>query len=82
MRERIQQTCDEIDVHIVREVLARDHVHLFLSILPKLSLSGHTLSMSRLVRTCLTVTIQEVARFLRIVAVRNSRSSLNYCHAI
>ena len=43
MRERIReiicQTCNEMGVHIVRGVLARDHVHMFLSIPPKLSLS-------------------------------------------
>ena len=43
MRERIRQiirqTRDEMGVHIVRGVLARDHVHMFLSIPPKLSLS-------------------------------------------
>ena len=43
MRERIReiiiQTCDEMGVHIVRGVLAGDHVHMFLSIPPKLSLS-------------------------------------------
>ena len=43
MRERIRiiiiQTCDELGVHIVKGVLARDHVHMFLSIPPKLSLS-------------------------------------------
>ena len=43
MRERIReiiiQTCEELDVHIVKGVLARDHVHMFLSIPPKLSLS-------------------------------------------
>lgn len=43
MRERIRQiirqTCEEMDVHIVRGVLARDHVHMFLSIPPRLSLS-------------------------------------------
>jgi putative transposase len=43
MRERlrkiIRRTCDEMGVHIVRGVLARDHVHMFLSIPPKLSLS-------------------------------------------
>ena len=43
MRERIReiiiQTCDEMCVHIVRGVLAGDHVHMFLSIPPKLSLS-------------------------------------------
>ena len=43
MRERIRQiiiqTCEELGVHIVKGVLARDHVHMFLSIPPKLSLS-------------------------------------------
>ena len=42
MRERIReiiiQTCEELGVHIVKGVLARDHVHMFLSIPPKLSL--------------------------------------------
>jgi hypothetical protein len=38
-RQIIRQTCDEMGVHIVRGVLARDHVHMFLSIPPKLSLS-------------------------------------------
>ena len=35
MRERIRDTiiqaCDELGVHIVKSVLARDHVHMFLS---------------------------------------------------
>ena len=39
IREIIIQTCDEMGVHIVRGVLAGDHVHMFLSIPPKLSLS-------------------------------------------
>ncbi len=39
IREIIRQTCDEMGVHIVRGVLARDHVHMFVSIPPKLSLS-------------------------------------------
>ena len=43
MRERIReiiiQTCEELGVHIVKGVLARDHIHMFLSIPPKLSLS-------------------------------------------
>ena len=38
-REIIMQVCDEMGVHIVKAVLARDHVHMFLSIPPKLSLS-------------------------------------------
>ena len=43
MRERIReiiiQTCHEMGVHIVKGVLGRDHVHMFLSIPPKRSLS-------------------------------------------
>ena len=39
IREIIRQTCEEMGVHIVRVALARDHVHMFLSIPPKLSLS-------------------------------------------
>lgn len=38
IREVIRQTCNELGVHIVRGVLARDHVHMFLSNPPKLSL--------------------------------------------
>jgi len=38
IREIIQQTCEEMGAHIVRGVLARDHVFIFLSIPPKLSL--------------------------------------------
>ena len=39
IREIIRQTCGELDVHIVKGVLARDHVHMFISVPPKLSLS-------------------------------------------
>ena len=39
IREIIRQTCDELGVHIVKGVLARDHVHMFLSIPPQLALS-------------------------------------------
>jgi putative transposase len=39
IREIIIQTCNEMGGHIVKGVLARDHVHMFLSIPPKLSLS-------------------------------------------
>ena len=39
IREIIMQTCNEMGVHIVKGVLARDHDHMFLSIPPKLSLS-------------------------------------------
>ena len=39
LRQIIRQTCDEIGVHIVKGVLGRDHVHMFLSVPPKLALS-------------------------------------------
>ena len=39
IREIIIQICGEMCVHIVKDILARDHVHRFLSIPPKLSLS-------------------------------------------
>ncbi|TCS50177.1 putative transposase [Primorskyibacter sedentarius] len=39
IRQIIRQTCEEMGVYIVRGVLARDHVYMFLSIPPKLSLS-------------------------------------------
>ena len=38
-REIIMQVCNEMGVHIVKGVLVRDHVHMFLPIPPKLSLS-------------------------------------------
>ena len=38
-REIIMWTCSEQGVHIVKGVLSREHVHIFLSIPPKLSLS-------------------------------------------
>ncbi len=37
LREIVRQTCDEIGVHILRGVPARDHVHMFLSVPPNLS---------------------------------------------
>ena len=39
LRTIIHQTCDDLGVHIVRGVRARDHIHMFVSIPPKLSLS-------------------------------------------
>ena len=43
MRERIRdiirRSCAEMGVHIVKGVLSRDHVHMFLSIPPQLALS-------------------------------------------
>ena len=38
-REIIKQTCAELGVQIVKSVLARDHVHMFLSVPPKHSIS-------------------------------------------
>jgi putative transposase len=40
IREIIMQTCAEMGDHIVKGVSGRDHVHMFLSIPPKLSLSN------------------------------------------
>ena len=39
IREIIRQVCAEMGVHIVKGVLSRDHVHMFLSIPPQLSLA-------------------------------------------
>ncbi|MEJ2227785.1 MAG: IS200/IS605 family transposase [Alphaproteobacteria bacterium] len=38
-REIIRQACSEMGVMIVKGVLARDHVHMFLSVPPKYSVS-------------------------------------------
>lgn len=39
IREIIRQTFTELGVHIVKGVLARDHVHMYISVPPQLSLS-------------------------------------------
>ena len=43
MRERIReiigQACAEMGVHIVKGVLARDHIHMFISVPPQIALS-------------------------------------------
>ena len=39
LREIIRQTCEELGVTIVKGVLSTDHVHMFVSIPPHLSLS-------------------------------------------
>jgi len=39
-REIIRQTCAEMGVHIIKGVLARDHVHMFIDLPPKLALSA------------------------------------------
>ncbi len=38
-RDMIRQTCEELGVGIVKGVLARDHVHMFLAVPPKRSIS-------------------------------------------
>jgi putative transposase len=38
-REIIRQTCDSLDVQILKGVVSKDHVHLHLSYPPKLSVS-------------------------------------------
>ncbi len=40
VREIIRQVCNENDVEIINVVLSGDHVHMFVSIPPKLSVSG------------------------------------------
>ena len=40
IREIIRQTCAEMDVHIIKGVLARDHVHMFINVPPKLALAA------------------------------------------
>ena len=39
LREIIGQTCSELDVQIIKGVLARDHVHMFINVPPKLALA-------------------------------------------
>ena len=39
LRTIIRQVCEELEVDIVRGVLASDHVHMFISVPPKLALS-------------------------------------------
>jgi len=39
IREIIRQTCNELGGHIVKGVLAQDHVHMFLSVPPNIALS-------------------------------------------
>ncbi len=39
IREIIRQACAEMGVHIVKGVLAHDHVHMFLSVPPHLAIS-------------------------------------------
>ena len=38
-RELIRQTCDTLDVQILKGVVSKDHIHLHMSYLPKLSIS-------------------------------------------
>jgi len=39
IREIIRQTCNELGGHILKGVLAQDHVHMFLSVPPNIALS-------------------------------------------
>ncbi len=39
IREIIQQPCAEMDVHSVKGVLARDHVHMFIPVPSQIALS-------------------------------------------
>ena len=39
IRDIIRQVCSEMGVHIVKGVLARDHVHMFLSVPPQLAIA-------------------------------------------
>ena len=38
-RDLIRQTCDSLDVRILKGVVSKDHIHLHLSYPPKLSVS-------------------------------------------
>lgn len=38
-RELIRQTCEAFDIKILRGVIARDHIHIFISYPPKLAVS-------------------------------------------
>ena len=40
LRDVIRQTCAEMDVQIIKGVLARDHVHMFINVPPKLALAA------------------------------------------
>ena len=40
IREVIRQSCAEMGVPIIKGVLARDHVHMFINVPPKLALSA------------------------------------------
>lgn len=39
VRDVIRQVCDELDVEIIRGVLANDHIHMFVDIPPRISVS-------------------------------------------
>ena len=39
VRDIIRQVCKELDVEIIRGVLANDHIHMFVDIPPRLSVS-------------------------------------------
>lgn len=39
MRERIRETCAEMGVYLVKGAPARDHVHMFINVPPKMALA-------------------------------------------
>jgi len=39
VRELVRQTCDRFDIHILRDVVSKDHVHILVSAPPNISLS-------------------------------------------
>ena len=39
IRELIRQTCDALDIEIIQGLVSKDHVHLYVSYPPKLSVS-------------------------------------------
>ena len=40
LRDLIRQTCDSNDIQIIKGRVSKDHVHLYISYPPKLSVSG------------------------------------------
>ncbi|MBL4871044.1 MAG: transposase [Robiginitomaculum sp.] len=40
IREIIRQVCAENGVEIIKGIISKDHIHMFVSVPPKLSISG------------------------------------------
>jgi len=55
IREIIRQICDQLGVRIIKGVLSKDHVHMFVEIPPKLSVSNYM----RRVKGCTSRKIQQ-----------------------